>query len=775
MQSMKLSSFFNEFRHSLVEQVKKQITPIYNGEEDNNQNYHQSLQELKRTPFKVQENAVQALMKLLVSENQRAGILNGDMGTGKTMMGICAAYLLHREGYKRTLILCPPHLVYKWKREIENTLPDVDVVILNGSGSISALNKIRQNLNCYNKRPTFFIVGRVRLRMGGNWKPAFMQRKLALIQNEDDDDDYFQDYQSSVLCCSDCGVPIPVVKQKKKVSDDKYYFNDKLLPNSRLSCNACKSSLWQSGKKEVDDESNYTKLLKALCKLPTIGKVKAKKILSTFNESLLINSLEDNLYQLVNLIGEDGQFVFTDTQAKRLERAISKSDVSLSESHFQVSEFIKRYFPRNYFGLLMCDEAHEYKNGDAAQGQAMGVVASQCSKVLLLTGTLMGGYADDIFHLLLRSTPKTMIDDGFGYAENGSTNASVRGFLETYGILKYTYPDEKNTDSFKTAKGNKSKESVSRAPGLSVKAVSRYLLPYTVFVRLEDIDPDALVPYTEHSPILIDMENDLYNEYHLLSSRLTNALRKALGKGDRSLLGSVLSSLLAYSETAFEAIEVLHPHTGDEIGSASAVIPDNLPSMKEQAMIDLCLKNKAEGRKVLVYSTLTKTRDTQERLKKLLTYAGLKTEVLRSSVKTDKREDWILDRVDRGIDVLVTNPKVVETGLDLLDFPTIVYMQTGYNVYCMMQSMRRSWRIGQTKPVDIHFICYKGTAQEACLSLMAQKVKVSQSTSGEMPNSGLEALNQNADNMEMAIAKKLIKHESFDDLDELNDTLEINL
>ncbi len=34
-----------------------------------------------------------------------------------------------------------------------------------------------------------------------------------------------------------------------------------------------------------------------------------------------------------------------------------------------------------------------------------------------------------------------------------------------------------------------------------------------------------------------------------------------------------------------------------------------------------------------------------------------------------------------GIDVLITSPESVKTGLDMLDFPTIVFMQSGYNVY----------------------------------------------------------------------------------------------
>jgi excinuclease UvrABC helicase subunit UvrB len=74
-------------------------------------------------------------------------------------------------------------------------------------------------------------------------------------------------------------------------------------------------------------------------------------------------------------------------------------------------------------------------------------------------------------------------------------------------------------------------------------------------------------------------------------------------------------------------------------------------------------------------------RDTTARLKALLQHAGLKAAVLRASVDTSKREDWILDQVDRGIDVLICNPELVKTGLDLLDFPSIVFMQTGYNIY----------------------------------------------------------------------------------------------
>ena len=70
---------------------------------------------------------------------------------------------------------------------------------------------------------------------------------------------------------------------------------------------------------------------------------------------------------------------------------------------------------------------------------------------------------------------------------------------------------------------------------------------------------------------------------------------------------------------------------------------------------------------------LYRTRDTTGRLKNLLERTGLKVAVLRASTAADKREDWIADQVDRGIDVLVCHPELVKTGLDLLAFQPLCF------------------------------------------------------------------------------------------------------
>ena len=66
--------------------------------------------------------------------------------------------------------------------------------------------------------------------------------------------------------------------------------------------------------------------------------------------------------------------------------------------------------------------------------------------------------------------------------------------------------------------------------------------------------------------------------------------------------------------------------------------------------------------------------------------------------------------------------------------------------------------IGQKNPVKVLFLGYAGSSQMDCLKLMAKKISVSQSTSGDMPDSGLDVLNDAGDSLEVALAKKILDH-----------------
>jgi hypothetical protein len=243
-------------------------------------------------------------------------------------------------------------------------------------------------------------------------------------------------------------------------------------------------------------------------------------------------------------------------------------------------------------------------------------------------------------------------------------------------------PDTENQDegAHKTAKGSKFSVRTTKAPGFGPKGILRCVLPYTVFLKLREIGGNVLPPY-EEAFRGVAMTQEQGETYRHLQSNLTSALKRALARRDKTLLGVVLNVLLAWPDCCFRPETVMHPRTRETLAFTPPQFHELEVMPKEQELIDICKAEKAQGRKVLAYTVYTGTRDTTSRLKLLLEQEGFKTAVLRASVDTSRREDWIAEQLDRGIDVLITNPDLVKTGLDLLEFPTIVFMQSGWNVY----------------------------------------------------------------------------------------------
>lgn len=728
-----LNDFVTEFGDELLDSLNRANPPVYTGWQRVNRQL--LLAGLKRKLFPAQADVVHAVSELLVNRGERAAIVNGEMGCGKTTVGIATAAVLNAEGYRRTLVLSPPHLVYKWRREIQETIAGAKVWVLNGPDTLVKLLKLREQLGLPQQGQEFYVLGRVRMRMGFHWKPAF-HRSRSL--------------QGELASCPHCGSIVTDV-DGEPISPVALEAEE-----SRRKCQSCHATLWTLMRPKGLSASDQSQaVLKALRRIPTIGEVTAKRLMQKFGESFLANILGDNIHEFINLMDGKGELVFSDRQANRMERAMANMEFGFGEGGYQPSEFIKRYLPQGAFDLLIADEAHEYKNGGSAQGQAMGVLAAKARKTLLLTGTLMGGYGDDIFHLLFRALPGRMIEDGYRPSKSGSMTAAAMAFMRDHGVLKDIYSESTGV-AHKTARGSKVTVRTVKAPGFGPKGVLRCVLPFTVFLKLKDIGGNVLPPYDEEFRE-VAMDTAQADAYRDLAGRLTAELKQALAKRDTTLLGVVLNVLLAWPDCCFRAETVLHPRTRHTLAFTPAQFNELQVMPKERELIDICKAEKAQGRKVLAYTVYTGTRDTTSRLKVLLEQEGLKVSVLRASVEASRREDWIAEQLDRGIDVLLTNPELVKTGLDLLEFPTIVFAQTGFNVYTLQQAARRSWRIGQKQPVKVIYLGYAATSQMTCLSLMAKKIAVSQSTSGDVPESGLDVLNQDGDSVEVALARQLVK------------------
>jgi hypothetical protein len=122
-----------------------------------------------------------------------------------------------------------------------------------------------------------------------------------------------------------------------------------------------------------------------------------------------------------------------------------------------------------------------------------------------------------------------------------------------------------------------------------------------------------------------------------------------------------------------------------------------------------------------------------------------------TKVKAAEREEWLQSFSG---DVLITHPRNVQTGLDLIQFPEVVWYQQDYSVYILRQASRRSWRIGQKEPVNVHHLYYKGTIQEKAITLNVKKLRAALLTEGELTEGRF--LEQIEDDGLIALAKTIV-------------------
>jgi hypothetical protein len=236
-----------------------------------------------------------------------------------------------------------------------------------------------------------------------------------------------------------------------------------------------------------------------------------------------------------------------------------------------------------------------------------------------------------------------------------------------------------------------------------------------------------LPEYTE-IPVSVPMAPEQAALYESLQEQLKEELKERLVRGDKSLLAGYLYALLFWPDSPRRGKVVRCPRTEEVVASVPG-LPEAFVGPKETEILELCWQEKAAGRRVLLFCQQTDTLDIQPEWQAMLEAAGLKAAILRAA--PNKREAWVEKQVQAGVDVIITHPRKVETGIDLLHFATIVWMSIDYSVYTVLQASRRSWRIGQTEPVKVYYFAYEETIQEDALRLVAAKVAAALRVNGD--------------------------------------------
>ena len=643
---MNLGDFIDKFKEAIARRVVESYPPLYRPSENGG-----VLPRLLRKPLGAQSDAIKGAVLSL--EAHRGTTVVGEMGTGKTFIGAAAAYMA---GFKRVLVLGPPHLVPKWKREVEMTVPGARAVIVK---SITDLERLRLSIG---SGPLFVVMSREKAKLSYRWKAAVIERwatsKGRLIRIEETGEPF------RVPCCPVC--------TKQVVDKDGVPLTDKVLNRRKHTCADCGSPLWQADKS--------------------------------------------------------------------------------GPKRYPLADYIKHRM-KGFFDLLIGDEIHEYKGRGSAQGIAAGILAEACGKSLSLSGTLMGGYSSTLFHLLYRFSPEIRTE---------FERSDEHRWIERYGFEEVTVgkPDDDAIEDGRFSRRRSYRKVVRERPGLVPSALF-HIIGNTVFLRLADV-ASGLPDYDEQILVSgMDSEEDStgYSQrsaYNKVFEELKKELAAALKAGSKRLLATYLQTLLAYPDGCTRGETVFDPRSGDVIVSVPPLSEEKLYP-KEKALVDLVAAERLAGRRVLVYVTHTGTRDITGRMEDILTRHGFRVAVMKAdAVAPDKREKWVEDRVKQGLDVMICHPRLVQTGLDLIDFPTLCWFETDYSVYVVRQASRRSWRIGQTRPVKVVFMSYRNTLQADALKLVAKKMQSSLAVEGELPEDGLAAYGDDGDDLMMALARKIV-------------------
>lgn len=683
-----ISTYLRTFAHQLEERILDQFPPLHQPTEP----MPIEIDRLRRKPYPAQALAIAGISKRWDVESSAGAI--AECGTGKTLISLGAMFVHARGKPFNAVVMAPPQLTMKWCREALLTLPRVRVFLVDGvrngvgSSGYSGVNEVRLRNGRVVREGLRTTLTDLRLAKGSRSARARWRS----------------------IC--DCPAIFVLSRESGKLS---YYWRHSFgVPHSGPFHGAVVNP--DTGRPVLTSDDQLRRA--------DFRKAKHSELIAS-DEQPAASKARRTMFSA--LWQADGTKV----------RRCAPIDV------------IGRHM-KGFFDYAVADEVHELK-GDTAQGAALGTLASCAKRTVILTGTLNGGYADELFNILFRLHPKKMLEEGFVHGDTG-----LRAFSETYGVLEKvtTISDTDNACSAKP----KVTTRVRRRPGASPLLFGRFLMELGAFVSLEDIS-DALPPY-EEEVLSVDMDPALAKAYSKLEEDISAALEEH--QGNQSVMSVGLNALMLYPDRPF-GLGTLYGFAADpETGERERFVISDPPDLaqdyvyaKEMRLIDEVKTELRQGRRVQVFAVYTQKRDVTQRLKSLLAKEGIHAEVLTTAVAPEAREAWYERQLKTGMQVCIAHPKLVATGLDLLAMPTILFYESGYSIFVLRQASRRSWRIGQKHPVKVKFLAYAGTMQENCLRLMGRKLLVSLAMEGKFANQGLQALDDD-DDMLTAMARELV-------------------
>lgn len=409
-------------------------------------------------------------------------------------------------------------------------------------------------------------------------------------------------------------------------------------------------------------------------------------------------------------------------------RLIPWGERPLSNPRYALGPLIRRRYAGRV-DLFMADEIHKAKAANSAIGHAVGAMVTASRFTVALTGTLFGGYASDVYSLLLRLGNPAVLDR-WGWGDEPR-------FVREAGVVEeITREVQRVSDAGHFSGEPKVSTEIRERPGITA-TLAEIIQSQAVQVNLGHMGFN-LVPYSEDL-VTLSMPSDIAREYRALEAEA----KAMLAARAHDALASYLQSSLSYPYQPW------NPKTVGSRLKEMAYTPDGCDPTRvlphHTWLAEYCADQIRGGRRVLIYAEHTGRDDLMPDVAAKITRiaaeehgATLKVGMLRSTtVEAGARRAWFAEREADGTNVVVCNPRLVETGLNLIQWPSIVVLEPVYSLYTLFQAKRRAFRPTQTRPCDVVYVAYADTMSERAIGIIARKAAAAAILSGDDLDSGL--------------------------------------
>lgn len=319
------------------------------------------------------------------------------------------------------------------------------------------------------------------------------------------------------------------------------------------------------------------------------------------------------------------------------------------------------------WALVVADEAQHVKNPDSRSARALRLVAGVAPARVALTGTPVENNLDELWAILDWTTP---------------------GLLGGRTTFRRRWADPV--------------QSGDEAAG---RRLARLVGPFLLRRRKSDPDvvPELPAKTQTDQPVALTVEQTA-----LYEAVVREALARLPGTAGMARRGAVVSLLTALKQICNHPAQYLRE---DEPVLAGR-------SGKLELLDELVDAIVAGGGAVLVFTQYVAM---GRLLRRHLRARGYGCELLHGGTSLPRRQEMV-DRFQAGaVPVFVLSLKAAGTGLNLTRADHVVHFDRWWNPAVEDQATDRAYRIGQTRPVQVHRLVAEGTVEDRIAAMLSAK------------------------------------------------------